>query len=123
MNETVGINDLLNLKALELTNEAMSLHLGATNTLGYHTLTAPQLTFKANKSFFLDENVSFYDVINYHIAVRHFYNDQNKFDALQKLLDVNGTSCSSGFLSMSRFAPGFNLLLHSTMNIEQEFLM
>lgn len=92
-NAAIGINHLLNLKAMEITNAFTSLHLGFMNGLGYHTLVTPKLTFGASRAFFLDEDVSFYDVINYHPIARHFYNDRPKSDALLRLMEEGGTAC------------------------------
>ena len=110
VNTTLGINHLLNIKALEITNESMSLHIGMTNTLGFHTLTAPKLTFLANKAFFLDESVSFYDIINYHILARHFYNEQHKMDALQRLSALEGTGCNGNAYISQPFCPWFQTI-------------
>ena len=107
VNQTVGINHLLNIKALELTNERTSLHFGGTNTLGYHTLEHPKLTFGADMAFFLDESVSVYDIVNYSLMTRHFYNEAPKQDALAHLLQENATSCFQAVISHP-FCPWYN---------------
>ena len=108
VNETIGINHLLNIKALELTNEKTSLHFGSTNPLGYHTLEHPKLTFGADRAFFLDESVSIYDIVNYSLITRHFYNeDSSKLDAVNHLFQENATSCSRAVINHP-FCPWYN---------------
>ncbi len=107
VNETVGVNHLLNIKALELTNEKTSLHFGSTNPLGYHTLEHPKLTFGADRAFFLDESVSVYDIINYSLITRHFYNEDHKQDAITHLFQENSTSCFRAVINHP-FCPWYN---------------
>ena len=118
VNETVGVNHLLNIKALELTNEKTSLHFGSTNSLGYHTLEHPKLTFGADRAFFLDESVSVYDMVNYSLITRHFYNEDPKQDAITHLLQENATACFQAVISHP-FCPWYNGLRSFYENYQQ----
>ena len=118
VNETIGVNHLLNIKALELTNEKTSLHFGSTNQLGYHTLEHPKLTFGADKAFFLDESVSVYDIVNFSLITRHFYNEDSKQDAIAHLLRENATSCFRAVINHP-FCPWYNGLKSFYENYQQ----
>ncbi len=113
VNQVVGIGHLLSVKALELTNEMTSLHLGSTNSLGYHTLEHPKLTFGADRSFFLDESVSVYDIINHSLITRHFYNASTKEDALKFITEreTDGTNCHQATIR-EPFCPWYTNLIN-----------
>ena len=109
VNKTIGIKHLLNVKALELTNEITSFYLGSLNPLGFHTLDHPKLTFGANKAFFLDESVSVYDMVDYSLVTRHFYEKSTKLDAIKQMVSENSTACSYAVISHP-FCPWYSTL-------------
>lgn len=119
LNEIVGIKHLLNIKALELTNEVTSLYLGSLNSLGFHTLEQPKLTFGANKAFFLDESVSVYDITNHSLLTRHFYEKTPKLDAiLQAVQEENPSACPYAVISHP-FCPWYSTLTNFYGNYNQ----